>query len=254
MILYFSATGNTEFVSKKLASYLNDDCINLLDRIKGHDYSEIYSEKPFVICAPIYVCELPRFFASYIKNVILTGSRDVYFVLTSGGYTGIGGVLAKKMIRNKGMNFKGYDELKMPRNYIASDTYSELTEDEIIRRITDSEGRIPKIAEKIRNGSPLKARHVWLFELLITLPFNPIWCRFGHGVKKFYAGDKCIGCQKCAKLCPLNIIHIENRKPVWNGSSCAHCMSCIQNCPTEAIEYGNITQKKKRYVFRKYKT
>ena len=30
-------------------------------------------------------------------------------------------------------------------------------------------------------------------------------------------------------------------------------MSCIQNCPTEAIEYGQITQKKKRYRFEKYR-
>lgn len=33
MILYFSATGNTEFVAKQLAKRLDDECINLLDRI-----------------------------------------------------------------------------------------------------------------------------------------------------------------------------------------------------------------------------
>ncbi len=50
----------------------------------------------------------------------------------------------------------------------------------------------------------------------------------------------------------MNVIHIENNKPIWEGKSCAHCISCIQNCPTEAIEYGNITGKKRRYVFGKY--
>jgi hypothetical protein len=30
-------------------------------------------------------------------------------------------------------------------------------------------------------------------------------------------------------------------------------MSCIQNCPEEAIDYGIITQQKKRYLFQKYR-
>ena len=135
MILYFSATGNTEATAKKLAALLDDECLNLLDRIKKNDFREIASEKPFVICAPIYVCEMPRFLAAFLRQLPLTGNRDVYFVFTSGGYTGIGGVLAKSIITKKGMNFKGYTELKMPRNYIANNTYPELTEEEIRRRI-----------------------------------------------------------------------------------------------------------------------
>lgn len=34
MILYFSATGNTEYIAKEIAQRLNDECINLLDRVK----------------------------------------------------------------------------------------------------------------------------------------------------------------------------------------------------------------------------
>ena len=55
MIIYFSATGNTEYVAKELAKRLDDECVNLLDRVKNDDYSELSSEKPFVICAPVYV-------------------------------------------------------------------------------------------------------------------------------------------------------------------------------------------------------
>ena len=34
MILYFSATGNTEFIAKELAKCLADECVNLLNRFK----------------------------------------------------------------------------------------------------------------------------------------------------------------------------------------------------------------------------
>lgn len=37
MVVYFSATGNTEFIAKELATRLNDECVNLLDRIKAGD-------------------------------------------------------------------------------------------------------------------------------------------------------------------------------------------------------------------------
>ena len=62
----------------------------------------------------------------------------------------------------------------------------------------------------------------------------------------------CINCGKCEKACPLNNIKIVDKKPVWEGS-CTHCMACIANCPVNSIQYGNITQKKERYNFGKYK-
>ena len=75
MIIYFSATGNTEFIAKQLSERINDDSLNLINRIKEKDYSPIGSSAPFVI----------------------------YFVFTSGGYTGISGFLAQKLIKKKGM-------------------------------------------------------------------------------------------------------------------------------------------------------
>ena len=252
MILYFSATDNTRFVAQRLAAILEDEALNLLDRIKRADYSPISSKKPFVICAPTYICEMPRFLADYLRKTPLTGSKDAFFIFTSGGYAGISGILAKSLMRKKGLRYLGCAEITMPRNYIASSRFPELDTPEIERRIRTAAEGIGAIAAAIRNGEHLKSRHIWLFEVLITLPFNPVWYRIGQGVSDFHVTDRCVGCGKCARLCPLNVIEIVQKKPVWHGKSCAHCMSCIQNCPTEAIEYGKITQKKKRYIFRKF--
>ena len=99
MILYFSATGNTEFIAKEIAKRLDDECLNLLERIKMDDHSIIQSEKPLIICAPVYVCEIPRFMSKYLREQTFTGTKDVYFIFTSGGYCGISGVLAKSMFK-----------------------------------------------------------------------------------------------------------------------------------------------------------
>ncbi len=252
MILYFSATGNTEYVAQELARQLNDECINLLPRIKANDHSILHSETPFILCAPVYVCEMPRFLSKYLKEQTFSGSREVYCVFTSGGYCGISGPLAKSMFRKKQMIYRGHAEIKTPRNYVANDAYPMLTTDEIEARIRNAQEQITDTASKIRQGKSLSARHVFFFETLITVPFNPVWCKFKLTAKDFYTTDHCVSCGKCAKLCPLNNITLDKGLPVW-GNQCTHCMACIGNCPTEAIEYGAITQKKERYNFGKYR-
>ena len=255
MVLYFSATGNTRFIADELAKRTGDDSLNLLKRIREKDYSPIRSGKPFVVCVPVYVCEIPPFIKELILKTPFEGNNNIYFVFTSGGYSGICSSMAKRLARRKGLAYKGSADFKMPRNYIANNAYPELTEDEIRKRIDDSYKLIPEIAELISGNQKLvkRSKHVWLFELIITIPFTPVWTRIRQGVKKFSVSDKCIGCKKCANLCPLKVINPDEKgRPVWDASMCAHCMSCIQNCPVEAIDYGDITPSKNRYTFDRY--
>lgn len=253
MILYFSATGNTSFVANELASRLDDRAINLLSRIKEKDYAPIHSDRPFVICSPVYVGEMPGFLTNYLKHIDLTGSREVYFVFTSGGYEGISCLKGIALVRKKGMLYRGYTNFKMPRNYIASNAFSELDVPEIEGRIRDSYQMLDSVADRIRRHKVLTHRHIWLFEILITLPLVPLWTNVKQGVKGFHVTDKCISCGLCERLCPLQVIELKDGKPRWNGRSCAHCMSCIQNCPVQAIDYEDITQEKERYLFKKYR-
>ena len=252
MVLYYSATGNTEHIARELARRLDDECVNLLSRIKNRDNTPLYSEKPFVVCAPVIVCEMPRFLADWLKKQAFQGSREVYFVFTSGGYCGPSGVLARGIMEKKGLNYRGHAEFKMPRNYVASDAYGQNSPEEIRDRILNATGQVEDAAECIRSRGELTARKVQLWETLVTLPFNPVWVKLKLTAKEFHVSDGCIGCGKCEKLCPLNNISLKDKKPVW-GNSCTHCMACIGNCPVEAIEYGNITQTKEKYNFGKYR-
>lgn len=248
----FSATGNTEYIAQEVAKRLDDECINLLDKVKNDVHDVLHSDKPFIICAPVYVCEMPRFMSKYLKKQEFTGNKDVYFIFTSGGYCGISGQLAKSIFRKKKMNYHGHAEFKMPRNYVANDSYPMLGKEEIEDRILKSHEKIGTVVADIQVGNKLTAKHIFLFETIITIPFNPIWCKFKLRAKDFYSTDKCVGCGKCVSLCPLNNITLKNKRPLWKDN-CTHCMACIGNCPTRAIEYGNITQEKEQYNFNKYR-
>lgn len=251
MVLYFSGTGNTEYIANLIAKGLDDECVDLFDQIRNNDKTPLYSEKTFVICTPIYVCEMPLFLMKYLKSISFIGNGKVYFVFTSGGYCGSAKIQAKLLSFRKKLKYLGCAEFVMPRNYVANNSYSMDDEDVIRSKITKSTQKVTQVVESIKKEDKLKTRHVWLLETLIIAPFAPLWTKYKLVSKDFYTTDKCVGCRICEKACPLNNIDIVNRKPEWGGS-CTHCMACISKCPKNAIECGNITQGKTRYLLKKY--
>ena len=252
MILFYSSTGNTRFVAQTLAERLDDETMDLLSRLRNNDYSEIHSSRPFIICSPIYVSELPSFLLDYLNKTAFSGSKDVYGVFTNGGYSGIAGGQLKRIIRRKSMNYKGYAEFKLPSNHITNKSHKLIDPEEIQKRIKTSLSKADEVSEAINNGVTFKNRHIFLLEYLVTLPVAPLLCYFNQKTEGFRVTEECASCGKCSKLCPMNVIEMQNGKPVWNEKRCAHCMSCIQNCPVEAIEYKDITEGRKRYNISRY--
>lgn len=123
----------------------------------------------------------------------------------------------------------------MPENYVAM--FSVLNKDESKEIIAKADPVIEQVAQAITAREKLPVGKDSLHYRTLSGVVNPLFYLFCVKSKLFKINDKCIGCGKCAKKCPLNNISIIDRKPVW-GKNCTHCMACICYCPTEAIEYG----------------
>ena len=109
----------------------------------------------------------------------------------------------------------GTGDIFMPRNYIASDAYPIQVAPEVHKLISNGKKKIEEAAEILKNGRKLKKRYVFLFEYLIVKPVAIFWGKFVLTAKAFYVKDSCIGCGKCSRLCPLDNIQIQDKKPVW---------------------------------------
>ncbi len=48
--------------------------------------------------------------------------------------------------------------------------------------------------------------------------------------------QKCIGCAKCAEICPKQIITLKNKKATIHASQCIRCFCCHEMCPVKAID------------------
>ena len=48
--------------------------------------------------------------------------------------------------------------------------------------------------------------------------------------------EKCIGCGRCAEVCPHSVFVISGEKAVIKDiNSCMECGACAMNCPVKAI-------------------
>ena len=47
---------------------------------------------------------------------------------------------------------------------------------------------------------------------------------------------KCIGCKRCAAVCPGNLLVVENGKAqIRDARDCWGCTACVKECPQDAI-------------------
>jgi polyferredoxin len=47
--------------------------------------------------------------------------------------------------------------------------------------------------------------------------------------------DKCIVCNRCKKVCPMDVDMLSNQRNRKNGTECILCLKCIQECPKKAL-------------------
>ena len=245
MILYFSGTGNIAYAAKLTAELTGDEALDLFDKIRNGDHAEMFSDKPWVVAAPVYCWQLPHVVRDWMLETDFSGNKDIYFILTCGSSMGNAEKYLKALCREKGLNYRGCTEIVMPENYIAM--FEAPDREKAERIIGAAERSVKKAAGYIIDGVDMPEKHICMKDKMMSSIVNSIYYPLIVKDKKFYAKDSCISCGICEAKCPLNNIVIAGGKPSWKGN-CTHCMACIAKCPVEAIEYGKVSEGKERYI------
>lgn len=85
-----------------------------------------------------------------------------------------------------------------------------------------------------RNSIMFYSNNNNIFKKLIAKISNQIFTNKPKLKKK-----KCIGCGKCAKICPAKAILIINKKAVIDRDKCIKCYCCQEFCPTGAMSVNS---------------
>jgi NAD-dependent dihydropyrimidine dehydrogenase PreA subunit len=55
--------------------------------------------------------------------------------------------------------------------------------------------------------------------------------------------EKCIGCEECVNVCPVDVFEMEDEKSVpVNADECIGCESCVEMCEQEAITVTEVNR------------
>ena len=248
MIVYFSGTGNTRYAAQALGEMLGDEVKDMKELIRQGSRVKFYSDRPYILCAPIYAWRWPPIVESFIENSDFWGSSKMYFVATCESQTGDAARYLKKLCAEKGLSYRGFAGVPMPENYTVM--YKCPDEKEQDKIFSNANRELVRIANLIMRDEPLTdSLDMKLLKPLASM-VNPWFFGAFVSSRKFHATDRCVGCGNCTRVCPYDSIHLIDGRPVW-GEKCTHCMACINTCPACAIEYGRKTVGKERYVCRR---
>lgn len=243
MILYFSGTGNSRHAAEKLAEFTNDTARPLAEGFSAAKPRAVKSQTPLVFVCPVHYGKLPRIVEEFIGKTPFTGNREAFFIVTCSDSAGSAEKQALKLCNKKGFRFRGFLSLRMPENDIIDKTAPP--KEKTAELVAKADKTLETVAGQIRRNEMLR------YEAPTgggKSAFKNLFSPFKAGAKGFSADDRCDGCGKCAELCPVKNITLQNGKPQW-GANCARCTACINGCPRGAIEYKNKTQGKERYYF-----
>ena len=246
MILYFSGTGNSRYIAKRIADRLHDDLLNANEYIRKNNTHAIGAQSRLIIVAPTYAWRIPRILRDWILNTEFPSAVPTWFVMDCGSEIGNAAKYNRRLCDQKGFIYMGTAQIVMPENYIA--LFNTPEPEEARRIVARAEPAIDAAIQAIAAGRAFPAPRRNLCDRLLSGPVNALFYPLFVNARAFRADERCIGCGKCASLCPLNNIVLKNGKPVW-GEKCTHCMACIAYCPARAIEYGKRSAQKYRYTF-----
>ena len=244
MILYFSGTGNSKYVAKRIADALGDEILNLNDRIKASDTLSVETDERLIVVTPTYAWRIPRVVCDWLRKTELRGAKRSWFVMTCGSEIGNADKYNRELCAEKAISCMGTAQIVMPENYIAM--FAAPQADKARQIVAQAEPSIDRAIAAIQRNQPFAPTRNNLYDRFMSGPVNPIFYKFFVKADAFTVSDACIGCGQCVKRCPMNNVAIKDGKPSW-GKNCTHCMACICYCPKEAIEYGKKSVGQPRY-------
>lgn len=241
MIFYFTGTGNSLFVAKKLVED-NEQFINIADCLNDNTFTFNISEEEKVgFVFPVYFYTVPTIIRDFISKLTLTGDvLYVYGVITCGGGISQAGAVLKKLLSEKNITLNYVTSMLMPDNSMLF--YQIPGTDRAGDRLNNADKACKELKLTLEAREINNPGNVTVISDLIGLGYKACM-----NTSKFYADDRCISCGLCARDCPEKAIELVSGKPSWVKDKCTKCSRCINSCPVASIQYGKSTINRNRY-------
>lgn len=252
MVLYFTATGNDQYVAETIAQRCceNEQALSITELLwSGRRELALRPFERFGLVAPTYFWGLPAPVVTFLEGLALDKSQDsdpyTFVVATYGTATGAIGVQVKGLFEKLGLPLKARFSVQMPDTWTPTFDLSDKTV--VSEQVQRGDQEALKVADAIAakiTGDHMRAKIPGPIANAFYRSQYPKAARCSH----LSASDACVGCGLCARQCPVRAIEMQNKRPAWIKERCAMCLGCLHRCPVSAISYDHKTQGHGQYV------
>ena len=239
MILYFSGTGNSLAVARKIAEAINDQVLPLTEAVR----QDLTNEQRIGLVFPTYDFNLPPALPEMVSHLKISPKSYVFTVVTCGSMAGNCIWVLRRLLREKGIELAYSHKVSVPDN---SALAFGRNPNKQLKKFERVPARMEQIIRELQAES--HTLHYSWFSLLSWLLGRPaIEKGMIHCLGPKVNADKCIGCNTCVRVCPMNNINLTDEKALI-GDNCTVCLACVHVCPQQAVSTnGRVTLKERQY-------
>ncbi len=241
MIFYFTGTGNSLYAAQKLADG-GEEIVSIVEALRSKTFHYTLKEgEKLGFVFPVYFYTVSDPVLELVHHLTVENAGFVYAVIPCGASIGAAGGLLKSELKKRGLELQRVDALVVPDGALIF--YDIDAPEKMEQQLAAATKELASIKQAVdrREGNRITG--------------SPVLGKVGlaayhacMSTKAFYADEKCIGCGKCASICPSGAIEMVGGRPAWTKSKCLKCCGCINRCPVSAIQYGKRTASRGRYV------
>lgn len=233
--IYFSGTGNSRYALETFLGKYDESAKvfaiedeNIVDYIKGNE--------EIVVSYSVQYSNIPKMLKDFLdRNQHLWQDKKIFVIATMGLFSGDGAGILARRLRRYGAKITGGLHLKMPDS-IADEKALKRTVEKNKELVRAAEKKIDNAVQSMKNGRPPQEGIGLVYHLAglfgQRLYFYNKTKQYTNKVKINL--DRCVGCGKCATLCPMKNLRIDNNFAKAEDR-CTMCYRCINTCPKQAI-------------------
>ncbi len=233
--IYFSGTGNSRYalqifldkLDKTAKLYAIEDK-TIVGYIKNND--------KIIFSYPVQYSNIPKIVKDFIDdNRNIWQDKKIFVIATMGLFSGDGAGMLGRYLHRYGAQIVGGLHVQMP---------DSIADEKVLKRSTEKNKALVKKAERkienaviyIKDGKIPQEGIGWWYHLAGLFGQRLyFWSKTKHYTDHVkISSQKCIGCGKCVRQCPMNNIIIEQDK-AKTKSRCTMCYRCVNICPRQAI-------------------